>query len=633
MNHIVEIQDKEFYWDGQPISNQTAVVSFISAAGVVLKKVAYGCCNRTEVISAIEKGLPVVLDGMYIKDFSLAEARKTEFHRIRLDEFSARHSFFDGNTDFSICSFSGSTACFREAVFNGTTADFRDVHFHCGVLDFAKTELTLRNIYFNHSHFDHCGLDFSGMTVRAGDFHFYAVRTQDSNLNFTGTHFSDGFKDFRKIQIKRGNLVFRSAFFNDGDTDFIEMKLDEGTVDFRLARFGSGELNFGGAHLGDGDKDFSGVVFPRGLVSFTGALFGKGSLHMIDAIFRKGNVHFNNCSFGCDDIHFTSTDFGDGYLDFSKSQFNANSFNVTACRFGKGDVEFNYSRFTNTEIKVLGTEFNQGKLCFFDTAAESVTFHECTFNNHVYLNFEHCDHLNILNCIIEKTLDLRSRYYTERQTVLVLNLSGTKNLGHIYLDWEMNRVKSMIYSQGSRTDVLDKASQFRLLKENFRNIGQYDDEDYAYVEFKRCQREGKYLQRVYRYSVPDVPWIVKQFAQLYAWLQEMFNWFMFDSIGRYGTSPRSVFTAMVNTIVVFSLIYMSPSVKLASTTMFSGSSNHFTNMVMHGIYQSIQTFLTIGYGQVNPGNFTAVLISGVEGFIGVFLMAYFTVSVVRKLLR
>lgn len=90
---------------------------------------------------------------------------------------------------------------------------------------------------------------------------------------------------------------------------------------------------------------------------------------------------------------------------------------------------------------------------------------------------------------------------------------------------------------------------------------------------------------------------------------------------------------MVQTIILFSLIYLSPSIKLASTTMFAGSEDHFTNKMMQGIYQSIQTFLTIGYGQVNPGNFTAVLVSGLEGFIGVFLMAYFTVSVVRKLLR
>lgn len=633
MNHVVDILNKPFYHEHQLISEQTARVTFVSPTGIILKKESYGCWDKERVLESIRNGEPVILDNLYLHDFSLHEVRRSDFDRVRIHQISARRAFFDGHTDFSITEFTGSAACFRDAVFHGSTADFRDARFACGELDFAKTELTLRNIYFNNASFSNCPMDFSGMVVRTGDFHFYNVRVMESTLNFTGAHFSDGFKDFRKLQVHNSNLVFRSVFFNDGDTDFIEMKLDAGNIDFRLARFGSGELNFGGSSLGDGDKDFSGVVFPRGLVSFTGAHFGKGSLHMIDAIFRKGNIHFNTCVIDSEDIHFTSTDFGDGHVEFSDSVFRTQVFNIVSCRFGRGDIEFNRCDLSQTEMSIYGTEFSQGKLNFFDAVAETITFHECTFDNHVYLNFEHCRFLSILNCIIEKTLDLRSKYAMNMQNIMVLNLSGTKNLGHIYLDWSLNHVKSMIYSQGAGTDIMDKASQFRLLKENFRTIGQYDDEDLAYVEFKRCQREGYYLQKVTLLNGPDVPWIVKVIGHFYAWLQEMLSWLVFDSVGRYGTSPRSVFVAMVYTIVIFSLVYLSPAVELASTSMFAGSADHFTNKVMQGIYQSIQTFLTIGYGQVNPGNFTALIVSGVEGFIGVFLMAYFTVSVVRKLLR
>jgi hypothetical protein len=51
--------------------------------------------------------------------------------------------------------------------------------------------------------------------------------------------------------------------------------------------------------------------------------------------------------------------------------------------------------------------------------------------------------------------------------------------------------------------------------------------------------------------------------------------------------------------------------------------------------------LTIGYGSSSfssvieniSDNFMLILLSGIEGFIGMFLMAYFTVAFVRKVLR
>lgn len=633
MNYVVDILDKPYYLDNQLISDRTALISFISPTGIILKKEEFGYWDKKAVYDALREGRPLCMDYLYVRDFTLNEVRKTEYERIRIDNLSARHVFFDGNTDFSISEFTGTSTTFRESIFHGTTADFRDVHFREGALDFGKTELVLRNIYFNNSQFNHFPMDFSGMMVRSGDFHFYQVRCHASLMNFTSAHFSDGFKDFRKLVVTGSNLIFRSAFFNDGDTDFIEMKLDKGNIDFRLARFGSGELNFGGSDLGEGDKDFSGVVFPRGMVSFTGARFGKGSLHMIDAIFRRGNIHFNNCRFECEDIHITSTDFGDGFLEFTDSHFESLVFNIVSCRFGRGDIDFNRSNLSKTALNFYGTEFNSGKLNFFDTVADTVMFHECTFDNHVYLNFESCRFLSILNSIIEKTLDLRSNVALNTQKIQVINLSGTKNLGHIYVDWKDNKVKYMIYDQGEGTDFMDKASQFRLLKENFRTIGQYDDEDLAYVEFKRCQLQGRYLQAIVLLKNTDYPLFTRLFGTLFLKVRKGISWLIFDYVGRYGTAPASVFKAMVQTVLLFSVVYMMPWIELANISNFQGAPEPPANRAMLAFYQSIQTFLTIGYGGVCPGNFPSVLVSGSEGFIGVFLMAYFTVSVVRKLLR
>ncbi|MCK5311801.1 MAG: hypothetical protein KAJ62_06810 [Desulfobacteraceae bacterium] len=43
--------------------------------------------------------------------------------------------------------------------------------------------------------------------------------------------------------------------------------------------------------------------------------------------------------------------------------------------------------------------------------------------------------------------------------------------------------------------------------------------------------------------------------------------------------------------------------------------------------------MTIGYGDIQPANFSGIILSGFEGFMGLFLMSYFTVTFVRKVLR
>jgi hypothetical protein len=56
------------------------------------------------------------------------------------------------------------------------------------------------------------------------------------------------------------------------------------------------------------------------------------------------------------------------------------------------------------------------------------------------------------------------------------------------------------------------------------------------------------------------------------------------------------------------------------------------SVFFQSFYHSGITFFTIGYGDVFPQGLSRI-VSGVEGFIGVFMMSYFTVAFVRKVLR
>ncbi len=59
--------------------------------------------------------------------------------------------------------------------------------------------------------------------------------------------------------------------------------------------------------------------------------------------------------------------------------------------------------------------------------------------------------------------------------------------------------------------------------------------------------------------------------------------------------------------------------------------NHFQEF-WNSIYYSAITFFTIGYGDYFPYG-PLKFVAAIEGFSGVFLMSYFTVAFVRKILR
>lgn len=88
---------------------------------------------------------------------------------------------------------------------------------------------------------------------------------------------------------------------------------------------------------------------------------------------------------------------------------------------------------------------------------------------------------------------------------------------------------------------------------------------------------------------------------------------------------------MLCIIVTFALMYnrldICKSVEL-NDIGFSAKSNF-----IYAIYFSTITFFTIGYGDISPWNSLVAIISGIQGFCGVFLMSYLVVTFVRKIIR
>ncbi|MDF9408126.1 potassium channel family protein [Pelotomaculum isophthalicicum JI] len=295
--------------------------------------------------------------------------------------------------------------------------------------------------------------------------------------------------------------------------------------------------------------------------------------------------------------------------------------------FGCGKFNMNNMNLIDGHILFKLAEFKGKLLNFFESTINELIFEDCLFTGHVDMSLKKCKTLIVENCIIEKSFDLisSSRRIVNIECLTVLN---TKNLGRIDIDWTTNNVKKMIYAQGKTTNYQDKANQFRMLKENFRNIGHYKNEDFAYVEFKRCESMSELRGEDLLHQKN------KQFIQIRRCIAFPFRWFILDFVGNYATNPLRIIGFKLITIFIFAGLYTMPFVKLnGDKAFFQSTNNPLLNKFAKALYHSIETILTIGYGDVNPDNICTTLLSGFEGFLGLFLMSYFTVAFVRKILR
>ncbi len=384
---------------------------------------------------------------------------------------------------------------------------------------------------------------------------FLGAQFSDDRVLFNRTIFGNGFVDFSYCKFSKGGVFFKRAQFGDGDVNFDYALFDEGNNDFSLTNFGQGELSFRSARFGIGEVHFDCAKFGEGDIDFSGAQFGSRYISFYDSELKKGDA------------------------DFSRILLNGSEFNLNKARFGKGQVHF-------SNIKI---------------------------NSDWYMSNMNVEILNLSDSIIHGTIDLQGSKFSK------LYLNRTKIVGEIFIGKTELKFSNdfvdennVINSQENST-AIEKAYQFNLLKENFRKLGQYDDEDISYFQFKRNQLKA---------SKPNSNKVKYYFIKIFL-----------EQMGRYGTHPWSISKFMVITVIVFTYINYFSLIMEIPLIKRSGNLIRFPDLMTDSFYHSIVTFLTIGYGDVQPANIAGVFLSGIEGFVGLFLMSYFTVAFVRKVLR
>ncbi|MGQ9620748.1 MAG: potassium channel family protein, partial [Bacteroidales bacterium] len=330
-------------------------------------------------------------------------------------------------------------------------------------------------------------------------------------------------------------------------------------------------------------------------------------------------VDFRTVDFGSGKINFNRSIFGNGDVTFEGASCRSGKIQFKRVEMGIGNKNFSLMEMANTEINFEKTSFGEGTLNFNNSQIKILCLRSCNLNHYIDLRLSRAEILDISDTIVRDIIDLEP--YDFNVDIDVINITGLRLVGKIYIDWNQNKCFEKIMAQRDTT-IRQKAEQFRILKENFSSTGKYSYEDKAYVSFRRLESIADIKESTARNK-----WSVLWNYPAYA-----FKWLVFDKIGLYATSPARVLTSVVIIWLLFGFIYYLIQISGLGVTMSSVSNPDRLTPFIQSFYHSAITFFTIGYGDVYPQGLSR-LFSGIEGFIGVFMMSYFTVAFVRKVLR
>jgi len=573
-----EVIDQAFVrTDGSTLAKTIRVHFYSDKESEVLSK-DYGLLDSLEIYRAIKNNEALNLSQAYIKELNIKDLKEKNFipaeQMIEIQSIDAQNSFFDAaaGIDLSFVSFGKGNINFSHSVFARSTVSFHSSHFENG------------NVMFDHTIFNCDVVDFSNTTFGEGE------------INFKSAYFHKGFKNFQYANFGKGSIIFINTQFNDGDVSFINSVIHEGDALFKMAHFGKGR------------KDFHYAKFGIGTVSFEKAYFHSGEVNFRNAEFDKGKVNFNRSQFGDCEILFDGCDLHAG-----------GKFSFRKVKIHSGEFAFSLVNFKDNEVYFDETDFGNTKVTFYNSCFKKLSLKSCHLNNYVDLRVSSCEHLDLSDTIVRDIIDLKP--FNSPVNINIMDITGIRLIGRIYIDWKLNNVKELIQRQ-EYNSFQHKAEQYRALKQNFNVTGLYYDEDKAYLEFKRMEAKAVLV-------------INKQegfLGKIWGYLKYVAKKLILDNMGLYATSPERVLISVVIAWFGFGILFFLTEMAHLGNTVSAVNNPDHLSILFQSFYHSAITFFTIGYGDVFPVGLSR-LVSALEGFTGVFMMSYFTVAFVRKILR
>lgn len=558
------------------VYDQTAVIQFFDKENHDIGTMDFGFPKLEEIYEAIEKDQEILLDEAYVKNFSITAWRRLQLKDkkevVSLKRIIGNHSFFEVNrcVDFSYIQVENGEINFRDTIFLG------------GDLDFQHANFIGTDVSFEYTALHKGGLNFAEMRMENGSFSMKNAILSGNEKNFQYARFANCPVDFTNCEFNDGNINMVDTFFTGG-LSFKVAQIGKGKIGFQFAKFSQKDVSFDRANFGKGDIDFRTTEFKGIKVNFN------------RSVADDGNWDFSGCEMHKGKMTFKKVGFGYGRVDFTESIFE--------------DSVLNLSRAETQEALIV---FEKAKFQVLDLSY-------CFFNRYLNFRISKAKKIDLSNAVVRDILDMHLP--GDGVATPIINFTDMSLPGLLYIDWPRNNVHDAVYNQKDDTSHYQKATQFLMLKENFNRNGQYDYEDLAYVEYRRSRARSK----KYR-TKKSFFWRVKDNVAF------ILDRVLLDLTGLYGTSPARVFTTMILFYVLFSLMYILIIVTGVGDIVVSVGAEYNLSLWSKGFYHSAITMLTIGYGDHFPVG-PARGLSAIQGFVGMLLLSYFTVSLVHKILR
>jgi hypothetical protein len=644
--------------------NQTnkVMVELLDVNNKQLEQIELTVISAEEIYELIDKKRAIHFSEVFIADFSLDNYRKSrnianseiidvsginiqasflfdeksiDFSAVQINEHvNFTHSVFLQKTNFKNSQINAAGVLFEYCTFFDGEFDFSELVCLCKEFSFKNAIFRQGVKNFQNTRFDTPNLNFINTQFGQGDVLFNGSKFSAGRKSFKVANFGTGRVDFNNVDFNEGEVIFEKTNFGEGTVNFRSTKFLNGKIEFMSALFGDGDINFIHTDFGNGSVSFKNTNFGNGKVSFKLAEFGAGKVDFHFAEFSKGDLIFDRTNFGIDSVDFRAVNFGNGRVNFNRCRFHHGEFIVEAselhnsnfyltnCLFEQANINMENLNFATSTIHIINSELQGAKVSFKQSKIQKLLLESIQLDNYVDLRMETCELLDLSDTVVKGILDITPDEYSAN--INSINLSGMRLLGRIYIDWHKSGVKNFILQQ--KTDFHNKAEQFRILKENYNSIGQYESEDAAYVEFKRAEAKANLSDGLKSKNLSQ---------KLLAYPSFIFRNLIFDKVGKYATDPIRVLISMAFTYLLFSLLYVVlPFFTDAGivSSLFTPDDPRDLGIMAKAFYHSAVTFLTIGYGDYYPSGINRG-ISGFEGFVGLFLMSYFTVAFVRKILR
>lgn len=354
------------------------------------------------------------------------------------------------------------------------------------------------------------------------------------------------------------------------------------------------------------------------------------TLVMAEAIFHgKCNMKKTKISRGkMQRIHFKDTFNAESskfsYTSFYESIFEKNANFAYACFYG--DATFQGTQFkkavkwNSVQIQGAGTYIGTwwGEKADFRqvNVSNDLNFSGSTFEDELLLIGAVIGlNLNLDNCAFHAKTDISNVMSGRNISILNATLADKQSFRFVNtttpgLNIERSIMEGHIFPENAG-EYYRAAKEYAFLRTVFQKMSRFDDEDWAYYQFKKMQRKGKHVG-----------------LNPLGMIKKVLEYLFLDVGCGYGTKPFRTLGVVGILIFLFGICY---SALGATGNIDFGITNLKINNFLNAINTSLIVF-SGGYGDLQVGGI-ARLLAMIEYLVGVIFMGLFVVSFSRKIIR